>query len=359
MARRADFVPDWASPPGATIADLVRERGISERDLAVNLGQTLAELRNLLDGRVPITLGLAQGLQETLGASVEFWMTRDHHYRVDAQRIHASKQRDWVSALPVRDMIGLGWIEERPRPEEEANACLQFFGVPTIRAWHETYLESPSLAAFRISPSLDSRPGAVAAWIRQATIVATATECAAWDPKSFSDSLANIRRLTRIADPTRFLPPLREICAASGIAVVVLRTPAGCPASGAARLLSPNRGLIVLSFRHRSDDHVWFTFFHEAGHLVLHGEQGLHIDGDPTPSTPVEQEANDFAAEILIPNRFRTELESVPLRPKDIIRLARSVGVSPGILVGQLQHSGRIGYDRLNSLKRRYEQKLY
>ena len=111
---------------------------------------------------------------------------------------------------------------------------------------------------------------------------------------------------------------------------------------------------MLLSFRYLSDDHFWFTFFHEAGHLLLHGKNALFLEGDNIASTKEEQEANEFAAGILIPTEFQAALLSLPVDGRDVIKFARLVGVSPGIVVGQLQHLGRIKPNQLNSLKRRY-----
>ena len=41
----------------------------------------------------------------------------------------------------------------------------------------------------------------------------------------------------------------------------------------AAKLLSDDQAWIQMSFRFLTDDHFWFTFFHEVGHLILHPNQ--------------------------------------------------------------------------------------
>ena len=38
----------------------------------------------------------------------------------------------------------------------------------------------------------------------------------------------------------------------------------------------------------------------------------------------------------------------------DFVRFARRIGISPGIVVGQLQHMGKLNYRQMNGLKRRY-----
>jgi Zn-dependent peptidase ImmA (M78 family) len=112
--------------------------------------------------------------------------------------------------------------------------------------------------------------------------------------------------------------------------------------------------MILLSFRYLSDDHFWFTFFHEAGHLVLHGDRCIFLEGDDTLTTEEEDAANAFAADTLIPPEYQAEMLRLPLNGRDVMRFARKVGVSPGIVVGQLQHYGRFRQNQLNNLKRRF-----
>jgi Zn-dependent peptidase ImmA (M78 family) len=112
---------------------------------------------------------------------------------------------------------------------------------------------------------------------------------------------------------------------------------------------------LLLSFRFLSDDHFWFSFFHEAGHLLLHGEKGFFLERDDTPSTKQEQEANEFAEDILVPRELREAMLRLPVNGREVIRFAHRAGISPGIIVGQLQHYGRFTQRQLNSLKRRFK----
>ena len=81
----------------------------------------------------------------------------------------------------------------------------------------------------------------------------------------------------------------------------------------------------------------------------------MFLEGDDRLSTAEEEEANVFAADTLIPPEYRAELDRLKPQGVPVMRFAREVGISPGIVVGQLQHQGRIGFDQLNNLKRRYE----
>ncbi|WP_431884826.1 ImmA/IrrE family metallo-endopeptidase [Micromonospora wenchangensis] len=115
---------------------------------------------------------------------------------------------------------------------------------------------------------------------------------------------------------------------------------------------------IVLSARHLSEDHFWFTFFHEASHLLLHDPSEIFLDDEEQLTREVtesaEDEANHFAMQVLTPEPHGIK-RSRWLSHRDVIRRAHEIGISPGVLVGQLQHEGVLSFDTLNGLKRRYK----
>ena len=45
------------------------------------------------------------------------------------------------------------------------------------------------------------------------------------------------------------------------------------PVHGITRWLSSDRAIIQMSLRYRTDDQFWFSFFHEDGHVLLHGKR--------------------------------------------------------------------------------------
>ncbi len=347
------FQPNWVSPPGETIADVLRERKLTVGEFSQRIGQTQEQTAELLLGHSKITLGLARRLSDVLGGSVEFWMARDFRYH---QQIAKPGLIDnaWLRELPLADMVRLGWIREAPEPSQQLADCLTFFGVPNIAAWHRAFGELEQKFAFRTSPSFESRPAAVAAWLRQGELEAEKIDCAPWNAQHFQAALSEIRGLTREKDPEVFLPELQRICAQAGVAVVIVRAPADCHASGATRFVTPQKAMLLLSFRFLSDDQFWFSFFHEAGHILLHGKQEVFIEGIETPNASPEQEANEFAASTLVPPQYESELMRVRSNKYDLVRFARRIGVSPGIVVGQLQHYGKIKHNHFNGLKRRY-----
>lgn len=347
------FQPDWISPPGNTIADLLGKRKIAIRSFAERMNFTLSEANRLIEGTSIITQETAERLSDYLGASRDFWIKRERHYREEIIRFEKKAQDDWVASLPIKDMIKFGCISSQ---NDRLTECLHFFDVPDIESWKQRYKKELSTVNFRTSESFDNQPAAVATWIRMGEIQSSAIHCDPWDAKAFKEALIKIRPLTRQKDPQVFIPKLIEICAACGVAVSIARTPAGCSASGATKFVNSNRALLLLSFRHLSDDQFWFTFFHEAGHLLLHGKDSIFIEEKQNDLWDErEKEANEFSAEILIPSTFRYELSRISLSKRGIVSFSLKVGVSPGIIIGQMQFSGRIRFNQLNSYKRRYK----
>ncbi len=358
MPDASTFQPEWASAPGRTITAILRERSMSVSVLASRLGETEARVGDMIAARSSITPGIAAKLETALGGSASFWLRRESQYRDALNRLSTAQPRSteetWLSELPVRDMVQLGWVKKARTRAKQVEQCLSFFDVPDLAAWRARYGGVFRHVAFRTSPSFSQQPASVAAWLRQGELEAAKVSCDPWNREAFRESLKEARALTRQRHPKDFVHQLVRICARSGVAVAIVRAPAGCRASGATRFLSANQALLLLSFRYLSDDQFWFTLFHEAGHLVLHSMDAVFIDGKGLPNRTEEQQANDFATDVLVPREFRTTLNSLPLEKKAVRHFALSVGVSPGIIVGQLQHAGRVPHTKLNQLKVRF-----
>lgn len=346
MSKLSNFRTNWFSPPGNTISAILNEQNISVSNFTEMMHLSANHVENLLQGSGPITHEIAGRLSACLGASQEFWLEREKQY-----------QEMWLNALPVKDMLRFGWINTEANHYTE---CLNFFGVANVKSWKSRYKTELESVAFRTSDKFKEQPAAIATWIRQGEIQAQAIQCKPWNASDFRQSLLEIRLLTKQKEPRLFIPKLIEICSECGVAVSIVRTPAGCSASGATKFINESKALLLLSFRYLTDDQFWFTFFHEAGHLLLHSQDGLIIEGKPDdiwdePAQKRESEANKFAEDILMPEEFRYQLSRIPLHKRGIIKFAMDVGVSPGIIVGQLQFSGRVKPNLYNSFKRRYK----
>ena len=185
--------------------------------------------------------------------------------------------------------------------------------------------------------TLTSDAGSIAAWLRRGELEAGRIQCHPYSAPLFRDALRQIRHLT--AEPFAVAwPQVVSLCAVAGVAVVLVPELPGTRVSGATRWLSPGKALIQLSLRYKTDDQFWFTFFHEAGHILLHGKRMTFIESDESDEARVQdEEASSYAADTLIPpaalRRFLEAHTPPYIGRADVQALANELGVAPGIVV--------------------------
>jgi len=159
--------------------------------------------------------------------------------------------------------------------------------VSSVDSWH-TVWEQPAVAARRC-PLFKSNPGATSAWLRLGQIKAQKAKCAPYNKRRFLNNLQHIRALT-VFPADKFLPELIRLCAESGVALVLEPEIKGAPWSGAAEWITTTKAMILLNLRGKTEDRFWFSFFHEAGHILHDSKKETYIDdGKAYRETPREK----------------------------------------------------------------------
>ena len=280
---------------------------------------------------------------------------REHLARQESVQL-LDQYVDWLKELPLADMIKFKWVQKATNKAQQVYACLRFFGVADVSAWREQY-ERP-IAAYRASEKLTKIPGAISAWLRVGEKAAEDMRLGEFKSDLFESVLWEIKELTIEKDPKVFIPKLEEKCSAIGIAVIFAPAPKGCPISGATKWIGTNKALIMLSLRGKTDDKRWFTFFHEAGHLLKHGRKMTFLDilGETRLNSQEELEADAFARDMIIPPlEYKKLISETSFTVKVIKDFAKNISISPGLVLGRLQFDGIVGWNLFNHLKTRYE----
>ena len=354
------YQPDYAVTPGEVLAYELDLRKMSKAELAKRTGLTEKHINAIVKckGKSAITPENAIKLERTLGMPVDYWLNLEANYQETQARLAEESQLetdlDWLKKLPLKAMTELGWLAECSDPKAQLIEVLRFFGIASVDQWDDIW---PRLAvAYRQHDKHEIRPEAVSAWLRQGELQAARIDCAAYDKNAFRQALDQVRKLTSAADPADFVPAVQAICATAGVAVVFVPALPKTGVSGATRWLNPDKAVIQLSLRYKTNDHLWFTFFHEAGHILLHGKKELFIEGANGMDPDKEEEANQFAEQELIPTRaFADFAKRATFSKAAITAFARSIDLAPGVVVGQLQHKGLLSHANCNDLKVRYQ----
>jgi addiction module HigA family antidote len=348
---RNQYNPTEVLPPGATLAETLEAVGMTQVELARRADRPVKTINEIVQGKTELTADTALQLERVLAVPASLWLSLERNYR--EFRARARDRRDLeqhverLREIPVAAMEKLGWIPRGRDKIEKLSNVLSFFGVASVEA-----LEQRADARFRASRAFQANRIAVGAWLRKGHLEAQKIDCASWDAVRFEKALAEARLLA-VTMPHDFASSLTRLCASTGVAVVYVPELPGTRLWGATRWVA-DKAIVQLSLRYRREDHFWFTFFHEAAHVLLHGKKELFLETDDSRNDEREQEANRFASDFLAPSsRLRDEIGAGPISAAEVRRLAKRAGVSPGIIVGRLQHEKLLPRTHLNGLVRK------
>lgn len=355
------FAPDYAVAPGQLIEEYLREKNMSARELARRCGRSPKLITEIILGKASVEPETALQLERVLNVNASIWLAFESEYRLRLARIGEDNKLaeyvDWTRRFPIKSLIERNLMPSSAKGAERVRAILRFFGVGSVDACEARCRELLDVE-YRTSASFENSFEPLASWLRVGEIRASEVETQPFDRAKFIVALKAIRGVTACPIGQAY-PEVQRLCAEAGVAFIVEPPFEKVVVSGVSWWMSPKKAVIQQSGRFKRDDQFWFTFFHEAAHLLLHSRKAVFIDlhrGDGNVSPELEEEANRWAAEFLIPPSALIDfLRRFQRTEGEVVAFAQSTGVAPGVVVGQLQHRGVLGFHQMNGLRARYD----
>lgn len=344
------------SMPGQLIAELLDERGWTQRILAIVLEKDESTVAKMISGKGTITTETALGLEEIFGTDASIFLKLQRKYDLAVARLSARPDRGRADRatlfgdLPITAMIKRGWLDVTdPQNLKHIEAGLtKFFGVQTVDE-----IEVLPHAAKRTQVSVNATPAQLA-WLYRVKAIASELLVAKFSPQSLELAISALGKLTSAPEEARKVP---RILAEAGIRFVIVESLPSAKIDGVCFWLDDASPVIGLSVRFDRIDSFWFVLRHELEHVRQgHGKSAMVLDteleGERAGTGPgvseEERVANAAAEEFCVP---RKQMDAFVARKspffseRDLIGFARTLDVHPGIVAGQLQHrTGR--YDR-------------
>lgn len=349
--------PTWAVAPGEVLVEALEERGMTQAELGRRMARPLKTISEIATGKAAITPETAIQLERTLGISAATWLGLEAKYREaqarDQDLVQLQGHVDWLHLFPLKDLVDRGVLERGAPAAKQAADLLSFFGVSNPAGWEQHW--GKVAANYRMSERLKVSRYAVAAWLRDAERQASGVELPDYDAGRLRAVLPDLRAQSLAVVVAGAIDRSRELVNSAGVGLVVIQGMSGAPASGAVRRIQ-GHPWIALTLRHRSDDQLWFSLFHEIGHVLEGGRRWEVVEelSDEELQRADERTANTFARETLLPQAdLDAWLARGSIDPQAIREFASSQGVSAGIVVGRLQRDGHIDKGRFSDLKRR------
>lgn len=360
------FQPDWLIHPGEHLAEYIESWGMSQAELAERTGLHRKTINAIINGAMSITPDTAMLLEPVFGRPMSFWVNLDAQYqsRLAQMRRDAQIQAHdaWLERFPIKEMQKRDLLPRTKDRIELGVALMRFFALGDVAQWQVLWRQSNAWVAYRQQRTETKTAELVSVWLREGQRLVEQREYVPFDAAKLREALPRMRQLTR-ADRDSVWPLLQTMCDNVGVLLVRVK-PYQNLGVYAATYRYRGRTVIQLSGLRSSVDQFWFSFFHEVGHLLLHGVKEVFLDDDNPMNDAVEHddtqeaEANAFAARTLIPDgAYRKFVREVPApyATHAIERFADQQGIHPGIVVGRLQHDGKVRYSAHHGLKENYE----
>lgn len=333
-SRASLVVSDLSDLPLALIRARISS-GMSQRDLASRLGLQeqqiqryeateygTANLRRLREVAAAVKLELSPGFESAEAELIEE---------------ETSAKLDW-SKFPVAEMYRRHWFDgfdgtlagARQAADSLVKDYIEAICVRPAVALHRKHVRSGS--------ELDGY--ALLAWECRILDLAGAVPLG----KPYSEGAINEELISRLVTASRLEDgPLQavDILAEIGIPLVIEPHLLGTHLDGAS-LLRDETPVIGLTLRYDRIDNFWFVLLHELGHVADHLRKGkltsTFDDLDSGGGDRIEQEADSFAAEGLIPSAAWEHALARYVRSADSVNeFAEELGISPAIVAGRIR----------------------
>lgn len=345
------YIPTIVFHPAETLREKLEEMGMGIKEFALRTGKPEKTIIAVLNEESSLTPEMAVLFENVTKIPANFWITKQARYnefiarKRYADTIAAAEK--WAKEFPYAEMAKNHWVPSTRILEEKTIHLLNYFGVANHKAWESLYMETELKVAAYTSLKQTHEPHAISAWLRQGELQAQSIKAPSFDVKKLKMNIPAMRKLM-VEQPVHFFEQLQQLCLEAG--VILLFTPKfpKVPLSGSTRWINENP-LIQLTARYGQNDRFWFTFFHELGHIILHGKKYISLENvDFAAADPEkEQQAHEFA----VKHTFSKEQEEKLLREQvhvltadDIVARAREFNTHPAMIIGRLQHLGQIPY---------------
>lgn len=350
------YTSDLAIPPGEYLQEVINDLGMSQTELAERMGRPVQAINEIIRGEKAITPETAIQLGDVTGVPSHLWNGLEAEYRLilaqqkENQRVES--EITLVGEFPYTEIAKHGFLKKTRNLVERVVELRRFFGVASLYNLETVDYYEP---AFRQGKGGKASPYALIAWLRMAEIKAKAVECASFNGVTLKALLPDIRALT-CENPDIFLPKLHELLARCGVVFILQPHLPKTYAHGATFFIA-DKAVLVMSIRGAWADVFWFGLFHEIGHILLHSKRQRFLENNVTDPAfqRQEDEANEFAREVLIPKkhwlRFTGEGN---FSERTIKAFATEIDIASGIVTGFLQHNRYIHHS-CHMLRTKYQ----
>lgn len=347
------YKPYYNVGPGPFIKEELEARNWRQEDLAEIIGMSLKSINQLIKNKQAITVKTAQLLSKAFGQSPQFWINLDANYRLRLKQDEKRTRRVGILAkifkyMPIKVMIKKGWFKKYKTADELESQVCRFWGKKRLDF---KFLDAVKIPNLRKSEAFAQFNKFYAyTWFNMAQRSAKIYTVSGYREQKLKNLIENFASYTVKNNGTKhFLKDLNN----AGVKFMVLSHLQKTYTDGAA-FCDKRNPVIAYTVRYDRVDNFWFTIAHEIAHIVLHIKKSndFFIDNLENLNTRSEKQADKFALKMIRADKIKKYFASFEYVSEYRVNdCAQEVGVSPALVVGVLQHEGKLSRRNLNRLK--------
>lgn len=345
--------------PAYYIKEIIEDMEMSQDEFAKRLNISGKTVSQLINGKINLSNDIASRLATLSGTNIELWLNLQKSYDLKVLEIKEKQEFDnEISLLKLIDynyFVNLGVVENTKDAFEKVKNLCAFFKISTL----SVLLNRNFIVNYRSSSNFsDKNIINSKAWLQTAINLGKCLDVKPFNKSKLIEYIPEIREMST-QTPEVFLPRIEAIFSECGVRFVVLPHLKNSGINGAVTWINSEKVILAMNDKNKYADMFWFSIFHEIKHVLQQKYKMTLISYDSKKMEEVdkhlENEANEFAQETLIPNdEYKKFVSKRIFNEGSIDEFAKYIRIHSGIVVGRLQKDGYIPYHKFNYLREQY-----
>lgn len=334
MAEKQQYtsLDEFIIHPGETILEIIKDRSITQSELAIRTGFSGKHISEVINGKKDISADLAMKLEYALSIPASFFRNLQANYDLEVvqfNELHNISAAEKEIAKEVKNAVetitGKTIHTSNGLDVYKIRQILNVSNLKTIKTLNK--------ACYRAQFSKNTSENVMYTWQYLCEKKVSSQSNNELNIKKLKESLDALKSVMH-EKKEEHLKLITKILNDAGILFTVMPNVKKAPISGLTVETKKKQIMIVLTLRYKYVDSFWFTLFHEIAHVI---NEDYKKDQNLWEKDDVEAKADKFASNILIDQDLYEEfiLEN-DFSDTAIKNFAKLNNVLPTIILGRL-----------------------
>ena len=343
--------PDLIIHPGETLMEILEDREMSQKELAVRTGVTEKHVSTVVKCQKSISVAFAKKLEYALGIDSSFWINLQSNYDrelLEFEEVNNITQEEVNILKPLKKVmeyfVARRWLDDNTNEAEKVICMRKILAVSNLTSIPDITYNAAYRAQVATNVNVDAY--VLYAWQRICELMTRDIIVSdILDIYLLRESIPQIKKLM-FEDINIVQSKLENIFAKCGIAFKIVKHFKGAPVQGFIKKTDDERLIFCMTIRQNRSDIFWFTLFHEIGHIINGDIKQRFIDFNSTQSD-VEAKADAFSRDILMnAHAYKEFVMKNDFSLTAINTFANEQGVKSYIVIGRMQSDGILGWEQ-------------